>query len=153
MIGNPAGLRQFSAGATPCYTRPVSRYDLFRRRLAPIALVLAIALIARDTCNKQDRTRATFVFDFGADAADVRAVDVEVWHGDDQLSVFHRPFDGAKLGPATFVASLPSPDVELRIDVELASSVPHVRVTRRVHADDGATVTIRLEPDLHGRAP
>jgi hypothetical protein len=49
----------------------VSRYDLFRKRIAPIAFVAAMALLVRESCNKQERTHATIVMDFGAAEATV----------------------------------------------------------------------------------
>ena len=128
---------------------------MLRRRIAPVAFVAAIALLARETCNKQERIHATLVLDFGAAMPDVRAVDAELWIDGEQLSVFHRAaLDGMQIGVAKFAAALPAADAELRIEVQLSYSVPRVRATRHVHADDGATVTIPLERDLLGtRAP
>jgi hypothetical protein len=125
----------------------VTRYDLFRRRIAPVAFVAAIALIAYDTCNKQDRTSATFVMDFGAAAPRVKAVDAEVWVGDDQLSTFHRTaLDGREIGDVRFKQALPARDGEVRIDVTLDTARRHV--VRRFHADDDAVVALALERDL-----
>jgi hypothetical protein len=125
----------------------VSRYDLFRRRIAPVAFVVAIALMARQSCAKAEHDKATFVLDLGSAAADVRVIDAELWADDNQLAVFHRSaLAGSTMRDVRFVASLPAPDAELRFDVELATT--HRRFTRRVHAIDGATVTVELAPDL-----
>ena len=125
----------------------MTRYDLFRRRIAPVAFVAAIGLIAYDTCNKKEHTSATFVLDFGAVASRVKVVDAEVWVGDDQLSVFHRAaLDGHAIGEVKFKQALPARDGEVRIDVTLDSTRRHA--VRRFHADDDATITIPLEREL-----
>jgi hypothetical protein len=125
----------------------VSRYDLFRRRIAPVAFGLAIVLIARDACNKQERTHATIVLDYGAAKGNVRAVDVELWAEGELLSQFHRQaLEGSTIGTTKFAALSTSKDAELHIDVDLGTS--HKLITRRFHAEEGATVTIPLEDQL-----
>jgi hypothetical protein len=122
----------------------VSKYDLFRRRIAPIAFGLAIVLMARQSCQKGERTHATFVLDLGAARSQARAVDVELWTGSDMVAELHRhALDGSTIGTPRFDAVLPgSSDGELRIDVDLPAGPRHV--VRRVHADEGATVTVPL---------
>ena len=133
----------------------MTRYDLFRRRIAPVAFGVAIALLARDSCNKSQRTHATVTLDFGDAAKRVRAVDGELFvDGDaDAQSTFHRvALDDRTIGcdelrrhPAA-----PSPDAELRLDIDLGAV--HRHVVRHLHADDGATVTISLADELRLRA-
>jgi hypothetical protein len=121
----------------------VTKYDLFRRRIAPIAFGLAIVLMARQSCDKGERAHATFVLDLGAARAEARAVDVELWIGNDLAAELHRhALDGATIGTPRFDAVLPTSDGELRIDVTLPSGARHV--VRHVHVDEGATVTIPL---------
>ena len=120
----------------------MSRYDLFRRRLAPIALFIALALIAKDSCDK-DHTRATVDIQFGAEKARVRAVEAEVWIGSEHLSTFRRAAQpGALIGPCRFEVGLPERDGELRIDVDLGES--EKRITRRFHALDDATISVTI---------
>jgi hypothetical protein len=127
----------------------MSRYDRFRRVVAPIALFVALALVARQACN-ESRTHATFALDFGAAEAAVRSVDVEVWDGGEQLATFHRAaLPGGRIGPARFVAALPHDDGELRIAIELANE--RRRVVRRFHADEGAVITVPLGNELAPR--
>lgn len=121
----------------------MSRYDLFRRRIAPVALLLAIGLMARESCQKAQRTHATFVFELGAAAPRARSLDAEVWMDGAQLSTFHRE---GTVGGARFEASLPGEDGELRIDVDVAGT--HQRLVRHFHAVDGSTVTVPLESAL-----
>ncbi len=121
----------------------MSKYDLFRRRIAPIAFGIAIVLMARQSCEKGERAHATFVVDLGAARAEARAVDVELWVGADMIAELHRhALDGSTIGTPRFDAVLPAPDGELRIDVDLPAG--HRHVVRRVHADEGATVTVPL---------
>ncbi|HEX4420347.1 MAG TPA: hypothetical protein VH165_20665 [Kofleriaceae bacterium] len=125
----------------------MSRYDLFRKRLAPIAFFLAIGLIARDSCQKDQRTHTTVELAFGAQKPRVRAVDVNVVIKDVTVATFHRvALPGGSIGPCRFQASLPADDGELRIDVDLGDT--HQRLTRAFHAIEGASmlVTIPDEP-------
>ena len=125
----------------------MTRYDLFRRRIAPIAFGVAIVLLARESCTKHEHTNATFAFDFGSAAKHVQAIDVDLYEHGEAYSHFHRDaLAGSTIGPTHFIAALPDPDGELRIDVALPTGVRHV--VRPFHADDAATVTVPLERDL-----
>jgi hypothetical protein len=126
----------------------VSTYDLFRRRIAPVAFALALGLIAYDTCSKQERTSATFVIDYGAAERDVRSIEAEVWMNNEQVTQFRRTaLEGGLIGTTQFKGSLPATDGELRMDVELTSGERR-KITRVIHVSEGATVTIQLERDL-----
>jgi hypothetical protein len=127
----------------------VTRYDLFRKRIAPIAFLLVVGLIAYDACNKEERTRATIVFDYGTVEPQVRAVEAELWMNNANIAQFtHRvTLEGARMGKTSFKVSVPAKDGELRIDVELEGGV-HKQVIRAVHIEEEATVTVPLERDL-----
>jgi len=126
----------------------VTKYDLFRRRIAPVAFALVLGFIAYDTCQKQQRTSATFVFDYGAAEPDVRSIEAEVWMNGEQVTQFRRVApERGMIGKTEFKGSLPDTDGELRVDVELASGA-HRATTRVIHVAEGATVTIQLEHDL-----
>src|SRR5439155_22073992 len=117
--------------------------DLFRRRIAPIAFFIAIALIAKDSCDKDKRTHTTVELELGADRTDVRAVDVEVFAGEDRVAAFHRAaLPGATIGPTRFELSLAQDDVELRIDIDRGAR--HQTLTRRLHAIEGSTALIAV---------
>ena len=126
----------------------MTRYELFRRRIAPIAFGIAIAFIAYDTCQKQERTHATIVLDFGAAERDVRAVEAEIWMNGQQVTQFRRVAVDGRIGKSQFKTSLPDTDGEARIDVELATG-EHRPIKRAIHVSEGAVVTIPLERDLH----
>jgi len=122
----------------------VTGYDLFRRRLAPIAFACAIALIAYDAWTKHDRTSATFVLELGSAEREVTAIDAEVWMDGEQLSTFHRAaLAGTTIGTPQFKQGLPGRDGELRIDVDRGGT--HTRLVRRFHADDDATVRVPID--------
>ncbi|MGH2897371.1 MAG: hypothetical protein ACRDMZ_01755 [Solirubrobacteraceae bacterium] len=129
----------------------MSRYDLFRRRIAPIAFFVAIALIARDSCEKDKRTHTIVELEL-ADRPSVRAVDVEVFavhsSGDSaatgaRVAAFHRAaLTGAAIGPVRLDLALAASDAELRIDVDRGGQ--HQLVTRRIHVIDGSTTQISI---------
>ena len=126
----------------------MTRYELFRKRIAPVAFGVAVVLLARESCMKDSRTHVTFVLDPGAARADVRSVEADLWEGESEISQFRRNADtGAYIGPMSFKAALPSRDGELRFDVDLGPR-GHRAFTRRFHVDEGATVTVPLESDL-----
>jgi hypothetical protein len=130
----------------------VSRYDLFRRRIAPVAFLVAIGLIARDSCEKDRRTHTTVELQLGAARPRVRAVDVDVVGGDETVTRYHRAaLPDALIGPCRFDLALP-PQAEagqLRIDVDLGAE--HRQLTRAYHAVEGATLQVPLEADLAPR--
>ena len=121
----------------------MSRYDLFRRRIAPIAFFVAIALIAKDSCEKHQRTHTTVELELGADRSDVRAVDVEVFAGAERVAAFHRAaLPDAVIGPCRFELALAQDDVELRIDIDRGAR--HQTLTRRLHVLEGSTTMIAI---------
>ena len=125
----------------------MSRYDLFRRRIAPIAFFLAIALIARDSCEKDRRTHTTIELDFGDARPQVRDVDAGVLIRGERITTFYRAAPpGVLIAPCRFAVALPEDDGELRIDVGLG--VEHRQLTRRFHALEGSTMLIPLGDDL-----
>lgn len=127
----------------------MSRYDLFRRRIAPIAFFLAIALIARDSCEKNKRTHTTVELELGADRDEIRAVDLEVFAGTERVAVSRRAaLPGQAIGPVRFDLALADEDAELRIDIDRGAR--HQMLTRRIHALEGSTTLIAV-PDRDAR--
>lgn len=125
----------------------MSKYDLFRRRIAPVAFGLAIVLMARESCHKQEQEHATFVLDLGAAQGKASAVNAELVVKGDVVGVFHRAaLDDGSMGKVKFEAVLPAEDAELRIDVDLPDGPHHL--VRSVHAADGATVVVPLGDEL-----
>jgi hypothetical protein len=128
----------------------VSRYDLFRRRIAPIAFLLAIGLIARDSCEKGHRTHTTVELQLGEARSRVRAVDVDVVTGDQVVARFHRAaLPGTVIGACRFELAVPEDDGQLRIDVDLGAE--HRRLSRPFHAIEGATLFVPIDGELAPR--
>lgn len=126
----------------------VLRWDFIRRRIIPVAMIIVFALLTYETCNKQERTQVTFVIEYGAFAKDVRTVEAEVWMNGERVTNFRREAaDGAYIGKTQFEASLPDTSGELRIDATMMSGDAK-HITRKLHVEEGQTVTFDLEPDL-----
>ena len=118
-----------------------------RRVIGPVMFLGGIALLAQQTCTKQQRTHATIVLELGDAEPRVRSVDAELVVGGETINTFHRKaLDSMKIGPCRFEAALPANDAELRIDVEVDGT--HKRLVRKLHAEEGATVTVPLAREL-----
>jgi hypothetical protein len=125
----------------------VSRYELIRRRIVPIAFLAAIALLGYKTCRAEQRTHATVELDFGAAHARVRAVDVELVSGGEAIARFQRSaLPGMMIDPCRFEVAMPDEHGELRLEVDVGER--RVRLVRRLAAIEGSTVTVPLERDL-----
>ena len=117
----------------------MSRYDLFRRRIAPIAFGVAIVLLARDACNKEERVHATMVFDVGA-GRHVEGLAVELTSDGSLESRFTH---GAFSGSVQQDIVLSAPDGVASIELDVGNAEPR-RTTRHFHAEEGSTVTIQI---------
>lgn len=124
---------------------------MFRKRIAPVAMVIAVALIAREQCGRMKRTHATVVLDFGEQVARVKKVDAEVKVGDNEsAAIFHReahPPGG--IGACKFELALPVEDARLTVDIDVGAPI---HVERGIHLDEGATITINLASALAPQA-
>lgn len=120
----------------------MSRYDLFRKRLAPVAFGLAIVLIARDSCNAEKRTHATVVFELGP-ASKAVGLDADLVVGQDTVGTFHA--DATDKRVLTYDISLPndSGDGEMQIDLTMVDGT-HAKTNRHFRAAENSTVTIPL---------
>jgi hypothetical protein len=125
----------------------VSRYDLFRRRIAPIAFALAVGLLAYETCTKQQRTHATIFLQLGDAAPNVKSIAAEVTIGDESFAQYYQATTaGSVIKLPPFEVSLPEQDAQLRIDAEMTTS--RKQLTRRIHIEEGAKVTVPLADEL-----
>jgi len=126
----------------------MASWNLIRRRvIGPVMFLGGIALLAQQTCTKQQRTHATIVLELGDAEPRVRSVDAELVVGGETINTFHRKaLDAMKIGPCRFEAALPANDAELRIDVDVDGT--HKRLVRKLHAEEGATVTVPLAREL-----
>lgn len=138
-----------------CYTRAVllSWYASARKRVALVALLLAVGLLVRDTCRRQALEPVTLRFELGPHAARLRALSVEVVAGGEVVGRLQRGAEGAGLGAPELRLPLPDGEAELRLELELAPAPPSTEVLRKrlrraVHAEHGAVVTVPLGDEL-----
>lgn len=121
----------------------MSRYDLFRKRIAPVAFFLAIALLARDSCQKDQRIHATVELQV---AGDPRAVEVDVVVGGAMVAKFRQAaLPERALGRVEIKLSVPEADGEFHIDVDRGAS--HQRVVRHFHAVEDSTMLVAIPED------
>ena len=126
---------------------PTTFWELFKRRVLPIAFICGMAVLIQRTCNGATRTHATIVIDLGESAAVVKKVDAHLVVDGDANAEFHRAaLPDLTIGPCQFEVSMPKDDGELTIDVELPSTTKHF--VRKIHASDGAIVRVSLGADL-----
>jgi hypothetical protein len=128
----------------------VTRYELFRKRIAPILFLGVVGLIAYDAWKKEKDAAitGTVVLDFGEAAPRVREVEA-------QMFVRGRPIEnnlrcvaltGMRIGDCRFQARMPEPDGELRISIDLGDARRQLK--RGVHLEPGGTLRVELGPEL-----
>jgi hypothetical protein len=122
-------------------------WELFKRRVLPIAFICGMAVLIQRTCNGATRTHATIVIDLGDAAAVVKKVDAQLVVDGDANAEFHRAaLPDLTIGPCQFQVSMPKDDGELTIDVETPKTTKHF--VRRIYASDGAVIRVALGPEL-----
>ena len=131
----------------------MTRYELFRKRIAPILFLGVVGLIAYDACQKDKHAgiTGTVTIDLGEARPRVRALEAEMFVRGESVSVFRRAaLPEAWIGECKFEARMPAPDGELRIGVDLGPE--RRQLSRAVHIEDGATVHVDLASELAGPA-
>lgn len=123
----------------------------WRRALAGIGFVGAIALLASQTC-RSELASTTIRFDLGApSAAELRSLRADLFRGDDPelIGYYERSFGdkggAAVVGPWTLRAD----EGTYRLVIEIRSTGGARTAERTLHIEDGASVTIDLT-DLTG---
>lgn len=125
----------------------MTRYELFRKRIAPALFLGVVGLIAYDACSKQERYHTTIVLDLGDAAADVREVNAEVFSGGESMATFHRvALPGSSIGPCRFETALPEETGEIRLDVRLPTR--SIVLTKTIRPIEGSMTTIFLGDQL-----
>lgn len=132
----------------------MTRYELFRKRIAPVLFLGMVFLIAYDAWKKEEHAgiKGTVVIELGEAEPRVRSLEAEMFVRGESVSTFRRAaLPGAQIGDTRFEARMPDPDGELRITVDLGDA--RRQLSRAVHLEDGATVRIDLAADLARPAP
>ena len=127
----------------------MTRYEFFRKRIAPVLFLGMVALIAYDAWQneKAEGISGTVVIELGEAEPRVRGIEAELFVRGESVSTFRRAaLPGARIGDTRFQARMPQADGELRVSVDLGDE--RRRLSRAVHLEDGATVRIDLGPEL-----
>lgn len=120
---------------------------LFRRKLAAVAFFGGIGILAYQLYTQEKRLHATVVLDLGESASTARHVEAELVVDSEVRAKFKRDaLPGSTIGPCKFEIAVPDAEAVLRIDVDLGTS--QRTLTRAIHVDEGATVTVFLGPLL-----
>ena len=125
----------------------MTRYELFRRRIAPILFLGMVGLIAYDSCQSEHRTHATIVIDLGDSARDVSELDAELRVAGEVVGKFHRrALPGQAIGRCAFDVAVSEATATVRVDVEIAGTLRSFE--RTVRPVEGSTVTVPLATAL-----
>jgi hypothetical protein len=133
----------------------VTRYEFFRKRIAPVLFLCMVGLIAYDAWKKEKHAgiTGTVVIELGEAAPRVREVEAEMFVRGESVSVFRcAALSGAQIGDCRFEARMPAPDGELRLAIDVGEPARR-RITRGVHLEDRATVHVDVGPELLKPAP
>jgi hypothetical protein len=123
-----------------------SRYDRLRRRIAPVAFLLALGFLVHQTCQSEERQQTTIVLDFGDAAPRVKAVRADVFSDDGEpVAWFERAAPPDASGRVSFPAMLDGPST-LRLRVDTATGL--VPLERRLRSDGGDTLVVDVGRDL-----
>lgn len=125
----------------------MSRYDFFRKRIAPVAFLIVVGLIAYDAYDKDraERARATIVIDLGSAASQVRSVDAELTVDGESVGSFQRDL-AVRPGELRFEVRMPKERGELRVEARVGETTK--RVVRQVDVEEGGTTTVSIGNDL-----
>jgi hypothetical protein len=123
----------------------VDRYSVWRRRLAPLGLLLALAVLAHNTCSN-DTARATILFLDTARVAPVESVSAELYQSGQKVPL--ATFSTRYLGKGDEIGrwelpKLPSGIYELRVELLRRSGVELTQ--RAVDLREDAEITIDLK--------
>jgi hypothetical protein len=126
----------------------MTRYEFFRKRIAPALFLGVVGLIAYDTCDKQERRHASIVFELGDAEPRVKAIVADLVVENEIIGHFERnALPDLRIGcPCRFETAMPADSGELRIDVDLGGE--HRKLTKKIRPIEGGKVTLQLGPDL-----
>lgn len=123
-----------------------TRYQSFRRVIAPLSVVAALALLLHQSCREKEHADVRFALDFGDAAADVRHVRADVWADDASIGFYEQRFaEGDAATAARWTQPVPRDDVEVTVSVTTADGAVY-QVRRRVRAPGGSEVLIDARP-------
>jgi len=123
----------------------VTRYEFFRKRIAPVLFLGMVGVIAYDACRKQERTHATIVIDLGEADARVKGFTADLVVENETIARFERhALPDLRLGcPCKFETAMPAETGELRFEVTVDGQIK--KLTKRISVIEGGKTTIKLD--------
>jgi hypothetical protein len=128
----------------------VTRYEFFRRRIAPVLFLGMVGLIAYDAWKKEKHAgiTGTVVIELGEAAPRVREMEAEMFVRGESVSVYRcAALSGAQIGDCRFEARMPDPAGTLQLVIDVGEPARR-RVSRDVHIEDRATVHVDVGAEL-----
>lgn len=123
-----------------------STWQLIRKRIAPIAFVLALVALATQTCGSES-AQVELVFDTGAARDRVAALHVDVFRvGGEPEPVAY--FDATPGPRMRWTLQLDPGDYRLGFRVTMRGGAVH-SFDRAIVAENNAVITLALERDLN----
>jgi hypothetical protein len=130
----------------------VTRYEFFRKRIAPILFLGMVGLIAYDACDKQSRTHSKIVIDLGEARPNVRHVEVQLVVGTDVIGTFSKTaLPNTPIGALAFETAMPEETGTLHLDVEVSGK--RIQITRAIRPIPDSTTTVSIGAELAPPAP
>jgi len=123
----------------------VTRYEWFRKRLAPVALIVALAVLAQQTCDRKQAASEQIELRFGTHADEVQHVRADVLVGDTPVAHVERDLVADPSTPVRFPAVVDGERATIMIDMTTTRG-PR-RVTRTLTPGDVVIVDVGSDLD------
>ena len=123
----------------------MTRYEFFRKRIAPFLFLGMVGVIAYDACQKEERHHATIMIDLGAAERRVKSVTAELVVDNEVISTFERrALSTLSIGcPCKFETAMPAESGELRFVVDVDGQVK--KLTKKIHVIEAGVTTVKLD--------
>lgn len=123
----------------------MTRYEFFRKRIAPLLFLGMVGVIAYDACQKQERTHATIIIDLGDAEPRVRGFTADLVVENEVIGNFERhALPDLRIGcPCKFETAMPAETGELRFVVDVDGGVK--KMTKRISVIEGGKTTVKLD--------
>ena len=125
----------------------MTRYEFFRKRIAPVLFLGMVGLIAYDAWRTESRTHSTIVIDLGDARPDVKQLDAELIVGGEVIGKLHKEaLPGSIIGEIRFETAMPEPTGTLHIEALVDGKTKIV--TRTIRPIEESTTTVSIGAEL-----
>ena len=125
----------------------MTRYEFFRKRIAPVLFLGMVGLIAYDAYRTEQRTHSTIVIELGEARAEVTQVDAELIVGGNVIGKLHKEaLPGSVIGEIKFETAMPEETGTLVIEANVAGKWKSV--TRTIRPIEESTTTVSIGDEL-----